>query len=235
MLGNFLFFTNHLHQTARHPYKVLALCLLVTGLSSFGLLSFREEREMIKLWVAPVSLSSRDICLQFSQDAQFRRDNSWVEEHFPRQLRAHHIIFEADNVLEPAVLKEMARVRQKIFDISVGAVPVLWEDICFKVPIISKPKCMDKFSLFDSFFGKRRRRAVEDEDECANFQPPDLSNYSWTDLASIKYRMETEGFTPDLGEVSHTSDFNKISLQPKTSASYSTRSPTVALSRWPAV
>ena len=64
----------------------------------------------------------------------------------------------AENVLEPAVLREMARVRQKVMDLSVG--DVSWADVCLRVPIITKPKCLDKFNLFDSFFGRRRKRAT---------------------------------------------------------------------------
>ena len=95
-------------------------------------------------------------------------------------------------------MREMARVRQKLMDINVGS--VRWSDVCLRVPIITKPKCLDKFSLFDSFFGRRRRDAEEEVDECADMKTPDLSAYSWTDLTSIKFRMETEGFTPALGD-----------------------------------
>ena len=106
-------------------------------------------------------------------------------------------------MLEPAVLREMARVRQKVMDLSVG--DVSWADVCLRVPIITKPKCLDKFNLFDSFFGRRRKRAAEEEvDECADVKAPDLSAYSWTDLTSIKFRMETEGFTPALGDLLQT-------------------------------
>ena len=39
----------------RHPYKVLASCLLATAVCGLGLLRFRQERQMINLWVAEVS------------------------------------------------------------------------------------------------------------------------------------------------------------------------------------
>ena len=81
-------------------------------------------------------------------------------------------------------------------DLAVGGIS--WKDVCLRVPIISKPRCLDKVSLFDSFFGGRRRR--EAKDECEDFEPPDLSKYSWSELANIKYRMETEGFTPALAQ-----------------------------------
>lgn len=167
---------------ARRPYTVICLCLLITATSCLGLLKFREEREMVNLWVEPTS--------------RFRQENSWVQENFPRQLRIHQVMFEAENVLEPSVLREMARIRRAIMDLAVGGIS--WQDVCLRVPIISKPQCLDKVSLFDSFFGRRRRR--EAKDECEDFEPPDLSKYSWTELAGMKYRMETEGFTPALAQ-----------------------------------
>ena len=167
---------------ARRPYAVICFCLVITAISCLGLLKFKEEREMVNLWVEPTS--------------RFRQENSWVQENFPRELRIHQVMFKADNVLEPAVLREMARVRRAIMDLAVGGIS--WKDVCLRVPIISKPRCLDKVSLFDSFFGGRRRR--EAKDECEDFEPPDLSKYSWSELANIKYRMETEGFTPALAQ-----------------------------------
>ena len=89
--------------------------------------------------------------------------------------------------------------------------------------MIRKPKCFDpsKFSLSDFFFGKKRRRKrftddwddwdnvenvtmanVEVEhDECENFQMPDISSLSFSDIARFKSRMETEGFTMALGKI----------------------------------
>ena len=99
-----------------------------------------------------------------------------------------------------------------------------WQDVCVRIPIIQKPKCLDQFSLFDSFFGKkRRRRSIEteggmdfdfgDDDawdsenmtqvpmdpECEGVEPPDLSKVSMADLLHIKSKMDSEGFTVDLG------------------------------------
>ena len=87
---------------------------------------------------------------------------------------------------------------------------IKWSDVCLKIPVIKKPKCFDpsKFSLFDYFFGKKRRRRSVDgangadgEEECADVEMPDLSAHSFTDLAEFKTRMETEGFSVSLGEI----------------------------------
>ena len=176
------YFHWHGAHVARRPYSVISLCLVLTGVSCMGLLTFKEEREMVNLWVEPTS--------------RFRQENSWVQENFPRELRIHQVMFKAENVLEPSVLREMARVRKAVMDLAVQ--DISWQDVCLKVPIIRKPECLDKVSIFDSFFGRRRRRDVKDE--CEDFEPPDLSKYSWSELANIKYRMETEGFTPALAQ-----------------------------------
>ena len=155
-----------------------------------------------------------------------------VQVLLPRELRAHQVIFEAGNVLEPRVLREMARVRRRVAGLTAGG--LRWQDVCLRVPIVTKPECLDNFSLFDSFFGRRRRevrgregvekvqegqgskkvQGVEEVQEtgeeqvaegveggkCDGVEPPDLSNYTWADLVGVKYRMESEGFTPQLGQ-----------------------------------
>ena len=59
---------------SRFPGGVILLSVLVTLLSSLGLLTFREEAEMTALWVP--------------EGSKFREDFEWVGEHFPKQLRS---------------------------------------------------------------------------------------------------------------------------------------------------
>ena len=94
----------------------------------------------------------------------------------------------------------MFKFRRKVENIDHNGLK--WKDVCLKIPVVKKPKCFDpsKFSLFDYFFGKRRKRNTEEEDdECSGIKLPDLSAFSFAELAEIKLRMETEGFTPELG------------------------------------
>ena len=58
----------------RYPGRVVVLSVLVTLLSSIGLLTFREEAEMTALWVP--------------EGSKFRDDFEWVSENFPKQLRS---------------------------------------------------------------------------------------------------------------------------------------------------
>ena len=45
------FFYNHGKRVARHPYWYIILCLVITGLCAIGLIKFREENNVIKLWI----------------------------------------------------------------------------------------------------------------------------------------------------------------------------------------
>ena len=139
------------------------------------------------------------------------------------------MIFKADNVLSASVLREMLRLRQRVESLDHGGmrwgdvclrIPVIKKPKCFDP---------SKFSLYDYFFGRRRRRREtewsgwdeeEDDgffddadndtatiientlqtDECANIKIPDLSRFSFTELASIKMKMEQEGFSLALGK-----------------------------------
>jgi len=182
------YFRWHGRTVATYPKFFIFLSITITIVCGMGLFTFYEEFEMTALWVP--------------KGAKFRDDTDWVDENFPKQLRLSQVLFKADNVLDPKVIFEMYKFRKKVENINHNGHK--WQDICLKIPVIKKPKCFDpsKFSLFDYFFGKRRKRSIEDDedDECSDVKIPDLSGYSFTELADIKLRMETEGFTPELAD-----------------------------------
>ena len=143
--------------------------------------------------------------------------------------RLNQVIFKADNVLTADVVRAMFRLRQQVARIDHRGqtwqdtclrIPVVRKPRCFDPA---------KFSLYDYFFGRRRRRRSTEDDffaddeeddffdddnstsivtsvsdsedpECANMKVPDLSAFSLSELAEIKSRMETEGFSLALGE-----------------------------------
>ena len=194
------YFLWHGRTVASYPKFFIFLSLFITVVCGLGLLNFYEEYEMTALWVP--------------KGATFRDNSDWVDHHFPKQIRyilrliisltvlfrLNQVIFKADNVLQPKVIYEMYKFRKKINEINHDGMS--WQDVCLNIPVIKKPKCFDpsKFSLFDYFFGKRRKRSLE-EDECKDVELPDLSAFSFAELADIKERMEKEGFTPDLGMI----------------------------------
>ena len=101
----------------------------------------------------------------------------------------------------------MYKLRRKVEEIDHNGIK--WDDVCLKIPVVKKPKCFDpsKFSLFDYFFGKRKKRSADaDDEECSDVKIPDLSAFSFAELAELKLRMETDGFTPELGTLLHIYD-----------------------------
>ena len=140
----------------------------------------------------------------------------------------NQVIFKADNVLTAPVVQAMFALRERVEAIDHEGmrwgdvclrIPVIKKPKCFDP---------SKFSLYDYFFGRRRRRRDteftdwdDDEDdgffddvdnhtatiientitmdECANIQVPDLSRFSFAELASIKMKMDQEGFSLSLG------------------------------------
>ena len=70
--------------------------------------------------------------------------------------------------------------------------------------------------------------------ECEGVQPPDLSQYSWRDLAGIKLKMDTDGFTLELGNIIILlQSRDAMIFQPMRSAEYSTPSHTATSSAPP--
>ena len=67
--------------------------------------------------------------------------------------------------------------------------------------------------------------------ECEGVEPPDLSKVSMADLLHIKSKMDSEGFTVDLGMLINPSHpvSSSQQFQPRKSVGCSTPSPTVTL------
>ena len=66
-------------QVACHPRKVVAGCLLATGLASLGLLNYRTENNVFRLWLPDTSA--------------FLTNYNWLEEHSPQDVRSAGIQF----------------------------------------------------------------------------------------------------------------------------------------------
>ena len=105
-----------------------------------------------------------------------------------------------------------------------------WNDVCFRVPIVSKPKCLDPDSLqYLTLLGKKRRKRdlsdrkrmkrefSEDEwfnddddesdflsesrdEECKNFTIPKFTSQQLASLGPLAQKYKKEGFSLEVGE-----------------------------------
>ena len=71
-----------------------------------GLLRFYEEGDAASL-VIP-------------ENSEFRRNIDWIDENFPREVRVHSIVYTAENVLTPAVIRTIYRQRKLLDTIVAG-------------------------------------------------------------------------------------------------------------------
>ena len=63
---------------ASHPRKVVAACLLATGLASIGLLNYRTENNVFRLWLPDTS--------------DFLSNYNWLEENSPQDVRSSILV-----------------------------------------------------------------------------------------------------------------------------------------------
>eukprot|EP00092_Neocalanus_flemingeri_P040503 GFUD01044108.1.p1 GENE.GFUD01044108.1~~GFUD01044108.1.p1 ORF type:complete len:1044 (-),score=198.42 GFUD01044108.1:97-3228(-) len=204
------YFRWHGRLIARQPAMFIFLSVIVTIVCGLGLIGFYEESDMTALWVP--------------KGSKLRNNVEWVQQNFPQQLRFNQVIFKADNVLTPEVLQEMFNLTVRMREVTHDN--QTWQDVCFRVPVVTKPKCFDPSQLkYLSLFGKRRKRDldnddwfeedfelddltdetynhtdVEVDDECQDFKMPELSFSQIASLIPLAERIEKYGFTPELAD-----------------------------------
>ena len=127
---------------ARKPWYFILTCVILTGLCGLGLLRFKAENEGIKLWIP--------------RNSDFRINNDWLFEEFPRSFRFNSLILTADNILEPEVIQAMWKIREGVANIQ-NSNGDTWEKMCMKRPVIRPPS-------LDEVIGKRKKREVTEDD-----------------------------------------------------------------------
>jgi len=131
---------------AKFPLRVIAVCVVVTGLCGLGLLRFRAENEGIKLWIP--------------RNSDFRRNNDWLFENFPRGVRFNSLILSAENVLVPEVLQAMFKIRKSISNIR-NENDDTWDNMCIRRPVVRAPSITE-------IFGRRKRQTDDWDDDWEN-------------------------------------------------------------------
>ena len=142
------FFLKYGETVARKPLYFILACVALTALCGVGLLRFRAENEGIKLWIP--------------KNSDFRINNDWIFENFPRGLRFNSLILTSgENILDPEVIKAMWRIRKDIAGIS-NKNNDTWDKMCMKRPVLKTPSATD-------LFGKKRRRRQSEDGDWDNF------------------------------------------------------------------
>ena len=98
------FFYWYGYSVAKYNYLFILLCILITGLSTLGLAKIRMENNGIKLWIP--------------EDSSQRINTDWLWDKYPPELRFASMIFVAENVLEPEVIRAMYRIHKEIGPVS---------------------------------------------------------------------------------------------------------------------
>ena len=96
-----------------------------------------------------------------------------------------------------------------------------WDDVCFRVPIISTPpQCLNKYLSFIKLLGRRRRkREISDDwfeddsdfgifetdedhedEECKDFKIPSFSPSQLAAMTDLSKKIEKEGLSLEVGK-----------------------------------
>ena len=149
--------------------------------------------------------------------SKLRNNVEWVKHHFPQQIRFNQVIFKSDNVLKPEVIQEMYNLTIRMREVTHNN--QTWEDVCFRVPVISTPpKCLNIYLNYLKLFGRRKREISGDDwfdddsdfgefeselaedEECEDFTAPSLTPSQLAALIPLSDKMEKEGMSVEVGE-----------------------------------
>jgi len=117
------FFTWYGKLVATYPWTSIFICIIITVGGGLGLLRFYEEGDAARLVIPPHS--------------DFRRNIDWIDNNYPHEVRVHSIVYTADNVLTPEVIKTIYKQRKMLNQLSIGN--KTFDDLCIKVPILKFP------------------------------------------------------------------------------------------------
>lgn len=124
---------------ASHPIHCILGCLCLTILCAMGMLNFTIENRPDKLWLRG--------------DSPFAQDIEWLHENVLSPLRPSLAIVEADNVLEPEVMRALIKIHQAVRAISVNGGKT-FDDLCYKLPITKVEQSRRRKR-------RRKRRSIE--------------------------------------------------------------------------
>ena len=104
-------------------------------------------------------------------------------------------------MLSPEVIQEMFNLTKRMREVTHNN--QTWEDVCFRIPVVTKPKCLDssKIDLHSLLEIRKKRSVKEKSDECDNFQMPKLNIFQKAAFLPIIQKISTAGFSPAIGDM----------------------------------
>ena len=156
--------------------------------------------------MSPYVFSYTVLQLWIPDNSTSRMNMEWLWDNYPNDIRFHTMIFEADNVLDPKVIRAMYSVRKRVSE-AVTESGDTWEDMCQRVPIVRPPD-------ITKVLGKRRRRKRADEfDDFGSFDDDDFFDEEFDDFEAI---LQEDGEVRTSTWLSNTEDM-QIKVQIRTS------------------
>ena len=76
------------------PWITIFISLVISGACLLGVLKFKKENRVDKLWTPG--------------DSTVQRHKLWIQKNFPAQMRASSVLLVANDVLTPEVMKEVS-------------------------------------------------------------------------------------------------------------------------------
>ena len=89
-----------------HPYITILISFGISGLFMIGFVCFRDERDMIELWVP--------------DESEFYKNNKWVDENFHSSERLQHYLLATKdnaNILTKDNFKRLLSISKNMSDI----------------------------------------------------------------------------------------------------------------------
>ena len=129
--------------------------------------------------MSPYVFSYTVLQLWIPDNSTSRMNMEWLWDNYPNDIRFHTMIFEADNVLDPKVIRAMYSVRKRVSE-AVTESGDTWEDMCQRVPVVRPP---DIAKILGG--RRRRRRQTSDFDDFGSFDDEEFFDEEFDDFETV--------------------------------------------------
>jgi len=166
---------------ARYPVKSILIALVIPLSCSLGLLRFKTENNPYKLWIP--------------QDSDYIRDQEWLWQNFPDDIRFHSVILTGDNVLTPLHVQKLLEIHQ-IAEKTVSEDGNSFADICYRVPMVDTESIKYLLEDFDDDYDYDYQD--EDEEKETNGTLSETLETSLEKRSLSRFRRVADDFDPSV-------------------------------------